>query len=92
MDGIVKAGTGTVNTANITGESKIVSVTKKDKVFAGYTLLTGNIIIEVTAEEKETLMKKALDTVNQVCSSNTQGEKIKNRIFSFASLLPSGEA
>ena len=36
VDGIVKAGTGTVNTANITGESKIVSVTKKDKVFIPY--------------------------------------------------------
>lgn len=87
VDGIVKAGTGTVNTANITGESKIVSVTKKDKVFAGYTLLTGNIIIEVTAKEEETLMKKGLDVVGEVCSSNTQGEKIKNRIFSFISLL-----
>ena len=87
VDGVVKAGTGTVNTANITGESKIVSVTKKDKVFAGYTLLTGNIIIEVTAEAKETLMRKTLDMVSEACSSNTQGEKIKNRIFSFVSLL-----
>ncbi len=87
VDGIVKAGTGTVNTANITGESKIVAVTKKDKIYAGYTLLTGNVIIEVTADASETLMKKSLDMVGEVCSSNTQGEKIKNRIFSFISLL-----
>ena len=90
VDGIVKAGTGTVNTANITGESEIVSVSKKDRLYAGYTLLTGNVIIEVTQDLKESLMKKSLDVVNNVCKTNTQGEKIKNKIFgtiSFALLV-----
>lgn len=87
VDGIVKAGTGTVNTANITGESKIVSVSKKDKVYAGYTLLTGNVIIEVTHNCNESLMKESLDIVENACRSNTQGERIKNKIFNTLSLV-----
>ena len=87
VDGIVKAGTGTVNTANITGESKIVSVSKKDKLYAGYTLLTGNVIIEVTESSNESLMKKSLDIVNNACKTNTQGERIKNKMFNTLSFV-----
>lgn len=87
VDGIVKAGTGTVNTANITGESKITSVSKKDKIYAGYTLLTGNVIIEVTQDCENSLMKKSLDIIQSVCKTNTQGERIKNKVFNVLSLV-----
>lgn len=73
-DGIVKAGTGTLNTVLVTGSNKIISVSRRDKILAGFTLLTGNVIMEVTAPLKESVEYEAVNRIKELDKEKTSNE------------------
>lgn len=62
-DGIIQLGEGSLNEANITGESLPVDKKKEDEVFAGTVNLTGVLEIKVTKAGQDTTLGKVRDLI-----------------------------
>ena len=63
-DGIIVAGTGSVNRAPLTGESVPVDVAMDDELQAGLTLSRGPVTIEVTAVGEDTRLSGLIEKVH----------------------------
>lgn len=81
IDGIILAGTGTLDTAALTGESMPRSVSEGDEVISGCINLTSPLRIKTTKEFGESTASKILDLVENASSRKSKSE---NFITKFA--------
>jgi len=86
-DGIVKAGSGTVNGMCVTGDSKILNINKGDKLFAGFSVLSGNLIIEVLNPVLESSLSKTISCILESGKHKTKKEKKLSNISLIVSLV-----
>ncbi len=83
-DGVVKAGSGTVNAMNVTGDSKILNINKGDRVFSGYIVLSGKLIIETTAPVSDSSLSRTMKLLLDMCKERTPKEK---KLFTMSMLI-----
>lgn len=83
LDGIVVKGSGSIDTAALTGESMPVSVCEGSPVLSGSINLSGVLEIEVQKEFSETTASKILDLVENAASKKAKAE---NFITAFAKI------
>ncbi|APQ18638.1 heavy metal translocating P-type ATPase [Maribacter hydrothermalis] len=76
LDGILRSGKGSFNTAALTGESKPDTIKKGDSIYAGSINLDGVIEIETTKVFKDSSIARILDMVQ-----NATARKSKTELF-----------
>ena len=76
LDGIIIKGTANLNTASLTGESKLVQVQEGDKVLSGSILVNGILEIKVTEKYENSTVSRILDLVE-----NATDKKAKTETF-----------
>ena len=81
IDGIVREGSSTLNTAALTGESVPRSVKAGEEVISGCVNITGLLKIETTKEFGESTVSRILDLVE---NSSMKKAKTENFITKFA--------
>ncbi|MBO5454345.1 MAG: hypothetical protein J6A69_10375 [Clostridia bacterium] len=86
-DGIVKAGSGTVNATCVTGDNRILNINKGDKIFAGFTVLSGKLIVESTNTVLESSLSKTIHCVMDINKTKTPKEKKISAISVVVSLV-----
>ena len=74
IDGTVSAGTSTLDTAALTGESLPRNVTEGDEVISGCINLTSPLYIRTTREFGESTVSKILDLVENASSRKSKSE------------------
>ena len=74
IDGIVLAGSSTLNTAALTGESLPREVAAGDEVISGCINMTGLLRIRTTKEFGESTVSKILDLVENASSRKSKSE------------------
>lgn len=87
VDGVIKAGTGTMSPVNVSGESKAISVVKGMEVLAGYTLLNGHIIIEASSSVLNSKLAKSVEKTDGAASGKTAFESYGLLIFNILSIV-----
>lgn len=87
VDGVIKAGTGTINAVNISGDSKAITVSNGMEVLAGYTLLNGHIIVEAATSVLDSKLAKSVEKVKGASSGKTIMENYGNVICNVLSLI-----
>ncbi len=87
VDGIISAGSGTIDDYYITGNDKIITKFTGESVFAGSTLLTGNIIVLADASLAESSLSKTDKVIDNACSTSTKRERITNIVFNVLSVV-----
>ena len=75
LDGIVMSGASSLDTASLTGESKLRDVDVDDEVISGSVNETGVLEIRVTKEYGESTVAKILDLVENNDSHKAEHEK-----------------
>ena len=75
IDGIVREGKTTLNTAALTGESIPQDVVEGDEVISGCINMSGVIRVETTREFDESTASKILDLVENACSRKSRSEQ-----------------
>lgn len=83
LDGVVVKGSGSIDTAALTGESMPVSVCEGSSVLSGSINLSGVLEIEVQKEFAESTASKILDLVENAASKKAKAE---NFITAFAKI------
>ena len=83
LDGVVVKGSGSIDTAALTGESMPVSVCEGSPVLSGSINLSGVLEIEVQKEFSESTASKILDLVENAASKKAKAE---NFITAFAKI------
>ena len=76
LDGIVIKGNADLNTASLTGESKLTQVKESDKVLSGSIVAQGVLEIKVTEEYENSTVNRILDLVE-----NATDKKAKTETF-----------
>ena len=74
IDGIVREGASTLNTAALTGESLPREVAEGDEIVSGCINMTGLLKIETTKEFGESTVSKILDLVENATSRKSKSE------------------
>jgi Cu2+-exporting ATPase len=86
-DGRIRSGKGQVDQHLLTGESKPVEKSVKDRVFASTLLLSGRLEIEATATGNATTAAQISDVLNRTQSYKdtviSRGRKISDRLLPF---------
>ena len=75
VDGVIKAGTGTMSAVNISGDNKAIMVSKGMEVLAGYTLLNGHIIVEASSSVLNSSLAKTVEKTDSASLIKTNLEK-----------------
>ena len=75
IDGIVREGKTTLNTAALTGESIPQDVVEGDEVISGCINMSGVIRVETTREFEESTASKILDLVENASSRKSRSEQ-----------------
>lgn len=81
IDGVVKVGTSTLNTAALTGESAPREVAPGDEVISGCVNLNGVLRVETTKKFEESTASKILELMEEASSRKSHSE---NFIAKFA--------
>ncbi len=81
LDGIVREGSSSLNTAALTGESVPMDVSKGSQVLSGCINLSGVLKIETTSDFEESTASKILELVENAASRKSTSE---NFISKFA--------
>ncbi len=76
LDGIVINGSANLNMASLTGESKLVKVTKDDNVLSGSINENGLIEVQVTEEYENSTVQKILDLVEKAAEKKAKTETL----------------
>ena len=74
IDGIIREGSSSLNTAALTGESVPREVSAGDEIISGSINLTGLLRIETTKEFGESTVSKILDLVENASSRKSRSE------------------
>ncbi|MFX1260710.1 MAG: heavy metal translocating P-type ATPase [Promethearchaeota archaeon] len=80
LDGIVVAGTTSVNQSPITGESVPVSKQVGDIVYAGTINMDGSVEIEITHSSCETVLSRIASLVDEARNKRSPTEKLVSRL------------
>lgn len=75
VDGRVTDGTGFVNEASITGESRQVPKSQNDKVYAGSILENGTLSVETLKVGEDTTFGKIINLVEEAQDTQSAAEK-----------------
>ena len=75
LDGIVAAGSSSLDTASLTGESRFTDVDVNDEVLSGSVNQTGVLEIEVTREYEDSTVARILELVENNDSHKAEPEK-----------------
>ena len=79
LDGIIVKGEAHLNTASLTGESKLQVVRKGDNILSGSINEDGLIEIETTDEYKDSTVQKILDLVENATEKKAKTETFVSR-------------
>lgn len=80
LDGEVVKGTASLNTASLTGESKLRKVTVGDKVLSGSINTDGLLELEVTEEYENSTVNKILELVENATDKKAKTETTVNTL------------
>lgn len=83
VDGHVVYGSGSLNEASITGESKWVQKSLNDKVYAGTIVENGTIRIQTETVGEDTLFGKIIELVEEAQDSKSAAEKFIDRFSKY---------
>ncbi|WP_312039981.1 heavy metal translocating P-type ATPase [Macrococcoides bohemicum] len=83
VDGHVVYGSGALNEASITGESKWVQKSLNDKVYAGTIVENGTIRIQTETVGEDTLFGKIIELVEEAQDSKSAAEKFIDRFSKY---------
>ena len=83
IDGIVEAGSSTLDTAALTGESVPWTVREGAEVLSGCINMTGVLKIRTTKEAGESTAAKILDLVENASSNKSQSENFISKFARF---------
>ncbi|WP_414050820.1 heavy metal translocating P-type ATPase [Macrococcus animalis] len=83
VDGHVVYGSGALNEASITGESKWVQKSLNDKVYAGTIVENGIIRIQTETVGEDTLFGKIIELVEEAQDSKSAAEKFIDRFSKY---------
>jgi len=78
-DGVVRAGSGEVNEAMITGESRPVAKKPGDRVIAGTVNGSGSLRVEVTGTGERTTLAGIMRLVEQAQGSRSRAQALADR-------------
>ena len=87
VDGVIKAGTGTMSAVNISGDNKAIIVSRGMEVLAGYTLLNGHVIVEATSSALNSSLAKTVEKTNAASTVKTNFEKYIMMSFNILSVI-----
>ncbi len=79
VDGIVLEGSGSLNTAQITGESLPLSVTQGDRVLSGCINLSGVLKIQAESTYEHSTVAKILELVENAAEKKAPTERMISR-------------
>ena len=79
LDGIVVKGTGSLDTASLTGETKTQDVKKDDQVLSGSIVLDGLLEIKVTEKYENSTVSKILELVENATDKKAKTETFVNK-------------
>jgi len=82
IDGIVTKGTADLNTASLTGESKLTQVSENKNVLSGSIVVDGMIEVKVTEEYKNSTVSRILDLVENATDKKAKTETFVNKASS----------
>ena len=82
LDGIVTRGTADLNTASLTGESKLAQVSENKNVLSGSVVVDGMIEVKVTEEYKNSTVSRILDLVENATDKKAKTETFVNKASS----------
>lgn len=83
VDGTVISGSGYVNEASITGESKALKKERDKLVYAGTILDNGTIIIKTSKVGEDTTFGKIIEMVEDAQDSRSDTEKFINKFSTY---------
>jgi len=79
LDGIIKSGESSLNTAALTGESLPRDVSEGDEILSGCVNMRGVLTVEVTKVFGESTVSKILDLVENAASKKSKTESFISR-------------
>lgn len=82
LDGIIIKGRAELNTASLTGESKLVQVKENDKVLSGSIVIDGLIEVRVTEIYDNSTVKRILELVENATDKKAKTETFVNKASS----------
>lgn len=82
LDGIVTKGTADLNTASLTGESKLTQVSENKNVLSGSIVVDGMIEVRVTEEYENSTVSRILDLVENATDKKAKTETFVNKASS----------
>lgn len=83
VDGQIVSGTGYVNEASITGESKPVVKAAGDQVYSGTILDNGTLKVKATKVGEDTTFGKIVDLVEEAQDTKSPAEKFIDRFATY---------
>ena len=82
VDGIVTKGTADLNTASLTGESKLTQVSESKNVLSGSIVVDGMIEVKVTEKYENSTVSRILDLVENATDKKAKTETFVNKASS----------
>ena len=82
LDGVVIKGTADLNTASLTGESKLTQVSENKNVLSGSIVVDGMIEVKVTEEYENSTVSRILDLVENATDKKARTETFVNKASS----------
>lgn len=82
LDGIVTKGTADLNTASLTGESKLTQVSENKNVLSGSIVVDGMIEVKVTEKYENSTVSRILDLVENATDKKAKTETFVNKASS----------
>lgn len=79
LDGVVVLGEASLNTASLTGESKLVKVKENDKIISGSINEKGLIEVKVTEKYENSTVSKILELVENATDKKAKTETFVNK-------------